>query len=166
MLRSLIAVLIFFSSSIILRINTKLRKQKIITDLISWICILNTLAQSSVEVVTVEANILDCDILLNELELQSPYSVHFRNNALGKVIYPLNPLLCLKLYQYCLFIRMNLVLDNSETLIGHKTKKENKTKPKLILSFDHDQWTRFQIYFHLVNKDSVTMFFFISPSPN
>ena len=34
-------------------------------------------------------NLLDCDILVNEFELQSCYNGHFQINALGKRVKPL-----------------------------------------------------------------------------
>ena len=37
----------------------------------------------------VVANLQDCDIVVNEFELQSRYYVHFRTNTLGKGMNPL-----------------------------------------------------------------------------
>ena len=37
-------------------------------------------------------NMLDCDIVVSEFEVQSRYNVHFRTNTLRKVMNPLIPL--------------------------------------------------------------------------
>ena len=37
----------------------------------------------------VVANVLDCDIVVSEFELQSRYNVHFWTNIIGKYMNPL-----------------------------------------------------------------------------
>ena len=44
----------------------------------------------SVRNVDVVVNVLDCDIIVSEFELQSGYCVYFRINILGKSINPLS----------------------------------------------------------------------------
>ena len=60
------------------------------------------------------ANILDCDIGINEFKLQSPYYIHFQGNTLGERYKPYSPssykLNCTTIV---FFTRMALVLDNA-----------------------------------------------------
>ena len=71
----------------------------------------------------VMANMLDCNILANEFELQSCFYIHFRANSLGKGMNPLihHLQLCVKMYDYSSTTRMTLALK-----IDMPLKKETK----------------------------------------
>ena len=68
----------------------------------------------------VEANLLDCDIIVNEFELHSLYYAHFRINNLGK---SMNPLIH---SSYGLNSTPSILLQG--TKVGMTLKKEIKPK--------------------------------------
>ena len=73
-------------------------------------------------VCNVMANVLDCDNIVSEFELQSCYYVHFRTNALGKNINPL-------ILHLCPSLTMVLALSKPRRLIRYYIKKPKQTKP-------------------------------------
>ena len=67
----------------------------------------------------VVANMLDCDIVVSEFELQSRYYVHLRTNTLGKGINLLLPELCFKWDHYCSSTKIALAFNDLQTLMCH-----------------------------------------------
>ena len=68
-------------------------------------------------------NVLGCDTVVSEFELQSCYYVHFQINTLCK---GMNPLIIpwVKEYHSCSSTGMDLALNNPRRLTCHQTKKQ------------------------------------------
>ena len=98
---------------------------------------------------SVEANVLDCNIVVREFDLQSHYYVYFRTNTLGKDMNPLIPQLWFEEYNNCCSIELvgrvfagrpgfnprsnhtknsKMVLDVALLNIQHKVRIKGKVK--------------------------------------
>ena len=75
----------------------------------------------------VVANVLDCDIVGSEFELESHYHVHFQTNAPGKGMKPLIPSAMGKIARPLFSKRRASAYNNPWRLICHYTRNPNKT---------------------------------------
>ena len=82
----------------------------------------------------VMVNVLDCDIVVSEFELQQRYYNYFRTNTLGKNMSPLVLPVMGQIVPLLFFYKEALALNNPRRLICHKTNKPDQTRQIVLLN--------------------------------